>query len=77
MKGDHRKTEGATRFDFEKHIVKVQTGIRAKRRSHGFCKRPGENVEKSKEGYQNLNNPQNPMSTARGLEGINYKEQEI
>ena len=50
MKGDHRKTEGGTRSDVMKHIVKVQTENRAKRRSHGSCKRPGENVEKSKEG---------------------------
>ena len=32
MKGDHRKTEGETRSDFQKHIVKVQTENRAKRR---------------------------------------------
>ena len=55
MRGDHRKTEGGTRFELNKHIGKVQTGIRAKRRSHGSCKRPGENIEKSKEGSINLN----------------------
>ena len=58
MKGDHRKTEGGTRFDFEKHTVKVQTGIRAKQPSHGSCKRPGATGEKSKEGTHNLNSKQ-------------------
>ena len=58
MRSDHRKTEGATRSDFRKHIVKVQTGIRAKRRSHRSCKRAGKNSEKSKEGSHNLNNHQ-------------------
>ena len=55
MRDDHRKTEGATRFDLHEHIGKVQTGIRAKQPSHGSCKRPGATGEKSKDGSQNLN----------------------
>ena len=56
MRGDHRKTEGATRFDLHEHIGKVQTGIRTKHPSHGSCKRPGATSEKSKEGTHNLKN---------------------
>ena len=56
MRGDHRKTEGDTRFELHEHIGKVQTGIRAKQPSHGSCKRLGATIEKSKEGSYNLNN---------------------
>ena len=55
MEVDHCKNQGATMFDFDKHTVKVQTGIRAKQPSHGSCKRPGKSIEKSKEGSINLN----------------------
>ena len=41
MKVRHCKNQGATKFGFDKHTVKVQTGIRAKQPSHGSCKRPG------------------------------------
>ena len=58
MKVDHCKNQGVTRFGFDKHTVKVQTGIRAKRRSHGSCKRAGATGEKSKEGSHNLNSKQ-------------------
>ena len=74
MRSDHRKTEGATRFDLHEHIGKVQTGIRAKRRSHGSCKRPGESIEKSKEGSHNLNNLKFQFEWLGVLRVLNYKE---
>ena len=41
MKVDHCKTQGGTRFDIEKLIVKVDIEIRANEPSQGLCKREG------------------------------------
>ena len=41
MKVDHCKNQGATMFDFEKPIVKLQVQIRGEQPSHGLRKRPG------------------------------------
>ena len=41
MKVDHCKNQGATMFDFEKPIVKLQVEIRANNPSHGLRKRAG------------------------------------
>ena len=39
MKVDHCKNQGATMFDFEKPIVKLQVEIRANNPSHDLSKR--------------------------------------
>ena len=41
MKGDHCKNQGATRFDFEKPIVKLEVRIEIKQHYNDSCKRPG------------------------------------
>ena len=45
MKVDHRKNQGATRFDFQIRIVKLQVQIRAEQPSHGWRKRPGATLQ--------------------------------
>ena len=44
MKVDHCKNQGATMFDFEKQIVKLQVEIRANNPSHDSRKRAGAHV---------------------------------
>ena len=44
MKVDHCKNQGATRFDFEKPIVKLQVEIRANNPSHDLSKRRSAHV---------------------------------
>ena len=41
MKGDHCKNQGATRFDLQILMVKLQVQIRAEQPSHTLRKRPG------------------------------------
>ena len=41
MKVGHCKNQGATMFDFRKHLAKLQLEIRANNPSHGLRKRPG------------------------------------
>ena len=69
MKVDHRKTQGATRFDIEKPIVKVQIEIRANDPSQGLCKRPGADSHLRQEGSQNLITPHNTGTHRRGVKG--------
>ena len=44
MKVDHCKNQGATMFDFEKPIVKLQVEIRANNPSHDLSKRRSAHV---------------------------------
>ena len=41
MKVYHCKNQGATTFDFQMRIEKLQVQISAEQLSHGLCKRPG------------------------------------
>ena len=41
MKVDHCKNQGATRFDFEKPIVKLKVRIEIEQHYNDLCKRPG------------------------------------
>ena len=45
MKVDHCKNQGATRFDFQIRIVKLQVQIRAEQPSHGLRKRAGATLQ--------------------------------
>ena len=45
MKVDHRKNQGAARFDFEEPMVKLKVEIEMEQSSHGWRKRPGAHGE--------------------------------
>ena len=45
MKVDHRKNQGATRFDFEKPIVKLKVQFENEQPSHGWRKRSGATLQ--------------------------------
>ena len=69
MKVDHRKTQGGTRFDIEKPIVKVQVEIRANNPSQRLCKRRGADLHLRREGSQNLITPHNTGTHRRVVKG--------
>ena len=54
MKVDHCKNQGATMFDFEKPIVKLQVEIRANNPSHDLCKRADATLALAREWSQKM-----------------------
>ena len=54
MKVDHCKNQGATMFDFEKHIVELQVEIRANNPSHDLCKRADATLALAREWSQKM-----------------------
>ena len=55
MKVDHCKKQGATMFDFEKPIVKLQVENRANNPSHDLRKRGGATLALAREWLQKIN----------------------
>ena len=74
MKGDHRKTEAATRFDFRKHIVKSTDEFEKDKHYTVLCKRAGKSDTIGNDIRYNLNNLKIPFEWQGYLRVLNYKE---
>ena len=69
MKVDHRKNQGATMFDFEKPIVKLQVEIRANDPSHDPRKRRSAGLALARDWSQKMIMHKNPGTNHRGVKG--------